>query len=453
MSKSVDYIIVGAGPAGSCAANILSKSGKKIIIVGKVLGGSYCSINSISSEVLVNFSKSYEKFRLVKNSYLSDEVENVSLDFKRIKKLVDTNVNKSKKAFLESMEENNVEFIEGSACFSGSNLIDITSTDGKTTTYKFKKCLIATGAMAPKTSIYNNKKSLDVAAFVNMEELPESVAIIGGGALGVEVASFFTRFGSKVTIVERNDRLLSMFDPYISKKYEDTLKKRGVNVITSHDINKIERVGQKYIALSEAGPIESEEVFLCIGRVAAVSDLMLEKAGINLDDNGHIVFGNNLQTDNQNIYVAGDVSHIMMNSSWAYYSATVAAKNMMGADISYMSEILPVYIDSDPEVAMVGLSEEQAKERGLDYGVVKYAFSDAYGFTNNSNSQTVIKTVYEKNSKTFLGIQAMGRGANNLIAIFAIIIKLKLNIEQIPDFVYIDPVFNDFFNDIAEKLL
>ena len=453
MSKSVDYIIVGAGPAGACAANILSKSGKKVIIVGKVLGGSHCSINSTSSEVLVNFSKSFEKFRVVKDSYLSDDVENVALDFKRIRKLVDTNANKSKKVFLETLEESEVEFIEGTACFSGSNMIDITTAEGQTVTYKFKKCLIATGAVAPKTSLYNNKKNLDVAAFVNMEELPESVAIIGGGALGVEVASFFTRFGSKVTIVEKNDRLLSMFDPYISKKYEDTLKKRGVNIITSHDITKIERVGQKYIALSEAGPIESEEIFLCTGRVAAVSELMLESAGINTDEKGRIIFSNNLQTDNKNVYVAGDVSHIMMNSSWAYYSAMVAAKNMMGVDIEYTAEILPVYIDSDPEVAMIGISEEQAKERGLDYGTFKYVFGDIYGLASSSGSQTVIKTVYEKSSKTFLGIQAMGRGANNLIGIFAIIIKLKLTVEQIPDFVYIDPVFNEFFNEVTEKLL
>ncbi len=453
MSKSVDYIIVGAGPSGACAANILSKSGKKILLVGKVLGGSHCSISSTSSETLMSLSKSFEKFRTINDSYVCDNVVSISLDFKKVKKLVDSNANKSKKSFLEIMEDCSVEFIEGTACFSGSNMLDVTLADGKVMSYKFKKCLIATGAVAPKTSLYNNKKNIDVASFTNMEELPESVAIVGGGALGVEVASFFARFGSKITIIERNDRLLPSIDPYISKKYEDTLKKRGVCVVTNHDIKKIERVGQKYIALSDAGPIESEEIFLCIGRVPAVSELMLESAGINTNDKGHIIFGNNLQTDNKNIYVAGDVSNIMMNSSWAYYSAVIASKNMMGENLSYEPEILPVYIDTDPEIALVGLSEEQAKEREYDYGIFKYVFGDIYGLLNSSGSQTVIKTVFDKSNKTFLGIQAMGRGANNLIAVFALIIKLKLSIEQIPDFVYIDPVFNEFFNEVAEKLL
>ena len=321
MAKSVDYIIVGAGPTGVCAANTLSKSGKKIIIVGKVLGGSYCSANSIVSESLVGLSKMFEKFRIIKDS------------FKREKKAIDSNLNKVKKQYSEMLEDSQVEYIEGTAVFSDKNVLDIILPDNTTVSYKFKKCLIATGAIVPKTSLYLSKKTLDVSTFVNMEDIPDSVAIIGGGALGVEVASFFSRFGSKVTIVEKSDRLLPIVDAQISKKLEDTLKKRGINVVTSHNITKIERVGQKYIALSEAGPVESEEVFICTGRVPAVQELKLENAGIKVDEGGYIVYGNNLQTDNENVYVAGDVSNIMMISSWAYYSATVAARNMLGEDI------------------------------------------------------------------------------------------------------------------------
>ncbi len=270
----------------------------------------------------------------------------------------------------------------------------------------------------------------------------------------MEVASFFSRFGSKVTLVEKSDRLLPIVDAQISKKLEDTLKKRGINLVTSHNITKIERVGQKYIALSEAGPVESEEVFICTGRVPAIQELKLENAGVNIDENGFMIYSNNLQTCNKNIYIAGDVSHIMMNLSWAYYSATVAARNMLGENIEYTPEILPVYIDTDPEIALIGLSEEAAKARGLDYGVFKYVFGDIYGIYNNAGGQqTVIKTIYDKSSKTFLGIQAMGREVNGLIATFAIIMKLKITIEQIPDFVYINPVFNEFFKEVSEKLL
>lgn len=453
MAKSVDYIIVGAGSTGVCAANTLSKSGKKIIIVGKVLGGSYCSANSIVSESLVGLSKMFEKFRIIKDSFIEDNVENVTLDFKRVKKAIDSNLNKVKKQYAEMLEYSQVEYIEGTAVFSDKNVLDIILPDNTTVSYKFKKCLIATGAIVPKTSLYLSKKTLDVSTFVNMEDIPDSVAIIGGGALGVEVASFFSRFGSKVTIVEKSDRLLPIVDAQISKKLEDTLKKRGINVVTSHNITKIERVGQKYIALSEAGPVESEEVFICTGRVPAVQELKLENAGIKVDEGGYIVYGNNLQTDNENVYVAGDVSNIMMNSSWAYYSATVAARNMLGEDIEYTPEILPVYIDTEPEIALVGLSEEKAKAKGLDYGVIKYVFGDIYGIQNTSGNQTVIKTIYDKSNKTFLGIQAMGRGVNGLIAIFAIIIKLKITVEHIPDFVYINPVFNEFFKEVSEKLL
>ena len=453
MAKLVDYIVVGAGPAGTCAANILSKSGKKVVIVGKILGGSYCSINSTSSDILKELSSTFEKFIVIKDSFIEEDISETALDFKKVKKVVDTSFNKAKKIFLEVMDDSNVEFVEGTASFSAENILDITLADNKVISYKFKKCLIASGAVTPKSSLYNNKKSLDIATFLNMTELPESVAIIGGGILGVEVASFCARFGSKVTIVEKNERLLPVLDPYISKKFEDTLKKRGINVITNHHITKIERVGQKYIALSHEGPIESEEMYICTGRVPAVAELKLENAGVNLSEKGYIIYGNNLQTNNKNIFVAGDATHKMMNTSWAYYSASVAAKNMLGESLEYTQEILPVYIDSDPEIALVGLSEEQAKERGYDYGVFKYIFGDVYGVSNSSGSQTVIKTIFDKKDKTFLGIQAMGRDVDGLIAIFAMIIKLKINVAEIPDVVYIDPVFNEFFNEVSEKVL
>ena len=450
MVKSTDYIIIGAGPAGVCAANILSKSGKKIVIVGKILGGSYCSTNSIVSESLVGLSKMFEKFRIIKDSFIEDDIDNVALDFKRVKKIVDSNLNKAKKQFLEIIEDAQAEYIEGTAVFTDSNMLDITLPDNSVVSYKFKKCLIATGAAVPKSNLYPSRKNLDISTFINMESIPDSVAIIGGGALGVEVASFFSR----LTLVEKSDRLLPIVDAQISKKLEDTLKKRGINLVTSHNITKIERVGQKYIALSEAGPVESEEVFICTGRVPAIQELKLENAGVNIDENGFMIYSNNLQTCNKNIYIAGDVSHIMMNLSWAYYSATVAARNMLGENIEYTPEILPVYIDTDPEIALIGLSEEAAKARGLDYGVFKYVFGDIYGIYNNAGGQqTVIKTIYDKSSKTFLGIQAMGREVNGLIATFAIIMKLKITIEQIPDFVYINPVFNEFFKEVSEKLL
>ena len=230
MAKSVDYIIVGAGPTGVCAANTLSKSGKKIIIVGKVLGGSYCSANSIVSESLVGLSKMFEKFRIIKDSFIEDNVENVTLDFKRVKKAIDSNLNKVKKQYSEMLEDSQVEYIEGTAVFSDKNVLDIILPDNTTVSYQFKKCLIATGAIVPKTSLYLSKKTLDVSTFVNMEDIPDSVAIIGGGALGVEVASFFSRFGSKVTIVEKSDRLLPIVDAQISKKLEDTLKITSVSL-------------------------------------------------------------------------------------------------------------------------------------------------------------------------------------------------------------------------------
>lgn len=455
MLKKADYIIIGAGPAGVCAANILSKSGKKVLIIGKVLGGAYCSAGNVVSKSLINLSRMFENFRTV-NNFLIDsdyDFENFSIDFKRIKKNVESNTNKAKKLFLEIIENCGAEYIDGSVHFTSNDTLEVELSGGEKVEYKFKKCLIATGSTIPKSQLYTNKKYTDVSSFVSMDSIPESVTVVGGGVLGVEVASFFYRLGSKVTIVEKNEKILYRIDSYISKKYEDMLKKRGISIITNYNVSKIERVGQKFIVLSESGSLESEEVFICTGRIPAVQDLDLSKAGINVDDNGYITYSYDLRTSNRNIFVAGDASHLLMNSSWAYYSAVVASKNMLDDETYYSPDILPLYIDTDPEIAAVGLSEEMAKENGIDYGVIKYICGDVYGFFVSGGQQTYIKLIYNKTDKTFLGIQALGRDASSLIALFAMMIKLKITADKIPEFVHINPVFNEFFNEVIEKVL
>lgn len=454
MNKSVDFLVIGAGPAGICAANILAKSGKSVLVVGKTIGGTYCSCGGILSKSLFRLSEMFEKYRIINSSFIEKEAEEAELDFKRIKKSIDAQANKIKKLFSDSLEDCKAEYIEGIAAFSGVNSVNITpiGENKEILSCSFDKCLIAAGACAPKSSFGAGKRYSDLSSFTNMTSIPDSVCVVGGGVMGLEIASFFHRLGAKVIIAEKNDRILSNIDPYIVKKYEDSLKKRGISVMTEHRVEKIEKIGQKYIALSDGGKIESEEIFICTGRIPAISELCLENSGVSLSDKGIISFGKNLQTDNENIFVAGDVSNMVMNSGWAYYSASVAARNMLGEHIEYNSDILPLYITANPDIAAIGLSEDEAKDIGIDCGVIKYVCGDIYGFSITGGTQTVIKAVYDKNDKTFLGIQAMGQGACDLISIFAPIVHLKIRGDQMPEFIYSNPEFNEFFNEVSEKL-
>ena len=451
--KNIEYLIIGAGPTGICAATYLVKAGKQVTLVGNVIGGSCSSNGTCASQTLHKISRLYEGYRRINDVYIANNQENPALDFKKIKKTVDQNLNKVKKVFQDILDNDDITLIEGVASFTGKNSIKIKMNDETEEEYTFTKCLVATGSLIQKSNVYSKKLPGDLSTFVTMENIPESVTIVGAGLLGVEISSFYQRLGCKVTLVDKNERILSKIDPFIAKKFEDTIKKRGINIVTNFKMVKVEKVGQKYFALSEEESIESEEIYLCTGRVSAISELMLENAGVTLKNGDFVEYNNHLQTSNENIYIAGDASTVFMNVNWSYYTADIAVRNMIGQQTALIQSHLPVYVNSEPAIALIGITEEEAKAEGFECGIIKYTYNEVYGYTLISGQSTVIKLVYDKENKTFLGVQAIGYGSKDIVEIFAMIINLNVNVENISYMSYINPLFSDFFNEVFEKIL
>lgn len=453
MSKKIEFLIIGAGPTGLCAANYLTKAGKKVTVVGNIIGGNCSSSGTCVNQTLNEISKHYEGYRKINDVYISNNQENPVFDFKKIKKTVDQSLNKIKKVFQDTLDDEAITFIEGIATFTGKNTVSIKKSDETVEEYTFSKCLIATGSVVQKCNVYSKKLPADLSYFVSMENIPESVTVVGAGLLGVEVASFYQKLGCKVNLIDKNDRILSRLDAFVAKKFEDSIKKRGINIITNFELEKVEKVGQKYFALSKEESIESEAIYLCTGRISAIAELDLEAAGVTLIDNTYIEYNNNLQTSNENIYIAGDASNVLMNINWSYYTADIAVKNLLGEKATIVKNHLPIYVNSEPSIALIGITEEQAKEEGIDFGVVKYSYNEVYGYTLVPGQSTVIKLVYDKDNKTFIGIQAVGYGSKDIVEIFAMIINLNIKVEDISYMPYINPLFSDFFNEVFEKIL
>ena len=453
MEITTDFLVIGSGPSGVSACDVLAKSGKKIVLVGDKLGGAYCSEGSVVSNSILRFSMTYSNYKKISTEFLEEIVQPGKLDFKVVRKYIENNVNRVRKQFANSFERNKVEYIEGTAEFISPERVSIHCSDDSKIICKFDKCLIATGSVNKSLNLSSHRKNQnhDVTAFSSINSMPASVSIIGGGFIGMELATFFSRLDIKVTIIEKRERILYGLDYNIIKKYEDSLKKKDVSILTNKNIQKVERIGQKYIIFFDDSQVESEAVFVCIGRVPRIKELNLEKAGVDVLD-GVPVFGSDLRTDNKNIFVAGDVTNILMHTGWAYYSASLAAKNMLGENSNYNINVSPVVIAVDPEIASVGLSEEEAKEQGYNIGVIKYTHNNTYYFPFASSTQTFIKAVYNKDDKTFLGVQLIGSGSASIISTFALLIQLSITREAVPDYVYVHPILNEFFNEIVDKM-
>lgn len=451
MAQIADIFIIGAGPAGVRAASILADAGKSVTLVGNALGGAYCSEGGVASNALLHFSSSYNKYKDIDSALIQGHDPLGKLDFKRLQKYVENMESKVSKLFAETIRNENITFLEGRAKFLSPLSATVTDKNGKESIHKFKKCLIATGAANQKLPIAIGKKVLGTSSFGSITSIPSSVSIIGGGFIGIEIAVFFARLGSKINIVESRERVLFNVDSTIVKKFEDVIKKRDVSFYVGKEPTKIERIGQKWLIFFDDISIESEEIFVCVGRTPDTENLALQEAGIDTV-NGIPVFDDKLRTTNENIYVAGDVTNILRQSSWAYYSATVAAGNILGEKTKYNLFSCPSVLATEPAIALIGLSEDSAKKMGYDIGIVKSNCGDIYSFPYSLGNQTFIKAVYEKKSKTFLGAEAIGPDAKEVIDIFALVIQAGLSPIDTKRSFYSSAIFNEFFGEAMEKM-
>lgn len=449
--SSVDYLIIGAGPAGVCAANILAKTGKKTVIVSKNLGGTFCFDGRVVLNSLLHISSLYDKHKQAMQFFSDVPTSPAKIDFKKVKKYVDSASMRICKAFSSEMEDNGVEFIEGQAQFSDKNKITITKSDDSKLELTFKKCILATGSVPKKLDILSGAKSFKISTILNYETVPASVVIIGGGLVGTEAATFFSRLGSKVTILEKSERILKGVDQVIIKKYEDVLKKKDIDIVTNVNIDRIERIGQKYVILYNDTKVESEEVFLCIGRTPYIDNLNLEVAGITLND-GIPNYNPDLTTDNKDIYLAGDITGLRMYSGWAFHSAEIAAKNILGSNLKYTSSVASTILSADPEIACIGINEEEAKKTGYNYGIIKYNFGDIHKSAMPSASPLFTKVIWDKETKKFLGMQAIGQMAIDIVSDFSIMIQAGITIDKASNYIYTSPIFYELISELMEKI-
>ena len=451
MPENIDYFVIGAGPAGVCAASILAKSGGKTVIAGRSMGGAFCGDGRVVFNSLLYVSSLYDRHKQAVQFFSEAPTAPAKIDVKRVKKYAEGVITRVRKAFSDELAESGAKFIEGSVEFIGKNTVAVKKADGTEETYTFKKCLIASGSVGRKFDILSAAKLLNISTGLNFETMPSSVAIIGGGLAGTEAATLFSRIGSKVTVIEKADTILGGIDRTIIKKYEETLKKREINIITSCNVQKIERVGKKYLILFENGKLESEEVFVCVGKVPCVSGMCLENAGVFVE-NGVPRCYSDLKTDNPDIYLAGDVSGIRMHSGWAVHSARIAAKNMLGSEIKHNVAAAPALLLADPEMACVGLTEDEAKKTGCDFGIFKYTFGDVYRAAVPSLPSLFAKVIYNKTDKTLLGLQAIGRSAMELATAFSVVMQAGLDIYKAAGFIYTSSVFCELIVELSEKI-
>jgi dihydrolipoamide dehydrogenase len=455
--KEFDVLVIGAGPGGYVAAIRSAQLGLKTAIVEKrFLGGVCLNIGCIPSKALLKNADVAHTLR-ERGKEFGFSFENLKLDysvaFDRSRKVSDRLVRGVK--FL--MKKNEIDVHMGMAKLTAKDSVEVTPEEGEKETLKAKNIIIATGAHTftiPGIDL-DGEKIIDYETAILRKELPESVVIMGGGAIGVEFATIWNAYGVDVTIVEMLDNLLPLEDPKVGQELEKAYQKRGIKVMTKTKVQSVmtTKKGTKVIVETEDGEenLESELTLVAIGFRPNSKGLGLEDVGVNLSDKGNIEIDERMATNVDGIWAIGDVTGKLLLAHVAQAMGVIAAENIAGVDtVTLDYDMMPRATYCHPQTASFGYTEAQAKEKGYDVSVGEFPFQANGKALGLSDYQGFVKIVSDKKYCEILGAQMVGPDVSELLPELTLAQRWELTSHEIGRNVHAHPTLSEALMEAAE---
>lgn len=425
-----DILVIGGGSAGFSAAITAADSGAKVVIAGEgAIGGTCVNVGCVPSKNLIRATEAVHKgnnvdrFDGLKGA---SEIVNWQALVQQKQQLVDS----LRKAKYEDLlpEYPNISYIAGRACFTGNG----TEVDVNGTRYHPQKVILATGASAalPRISGIQSVPVLDSTTALELESLPESMLIIGGGVIGCELGQMFARAGVNVTICCRS-RLLPGTEPEVSAALTHHLRQEGVAVCEGVDYQHIEQAGKvvKLTCQTDDGKkvLQAHQVLAAAGRTPNTRSLHLERVGIELNAKGGVKIDECMQSSHPNVYAVGDVTGRDLFVYMAAYGGKHAVDNALnGNSTKYDNSTMPAVVFTDPQVAMVGLTETQAKAKGYEVKTSTVTLDNVPRFIASRETDGLIKLVADNATDKLLGATILAPEAGDSIQTVVMALKAGL---------------------------
>ncbi|MFB0844399.1 dihydrolipoyl dehydrogenase [Paenibacillus oleatilyticus] len=456
-SVEIDVLVIGAGPGGYVAGIRAAQLGKSVLIVDKSeLGGVCLNRGCIPSKALISAAHHYEVIKHATSIGIS--AENVTVDWAKIQEWKDGIVKKQSGGVGMLLKGNKLQIFNGEALFINEHEARVFN-DNETARYRFNHCIIATGSRPIELKAFPyGGRILSSTEALSLSELPKSLVVIGGGYIGIELGQTYAKFGAKVTVLEGSDSILPGFEKELSQPVARNLKKLGVEVVTEAMAQGCEQTDKDvtvtYTVKGEEHKITADYVLVTVGRRPNTDgDLSLELAGVQVGERGLIPVNEKCQTNVPHIYAIGDIVPGMALAHKASYEAKVAAESIAGLPSVVDYKVIPAVVFSDPEIAGVGLSETEAKAKGINVFTGKFP----YGANGRAQSMNVtdgfVKLVGDKDTGLLIGAQVVGAEASNLIAELTLGIEMGATLEDIAMTIHAHPTLGEITMDAAEGAL
>lgn len=444
MSNKYDVAVIGGGPGGYEAAIRIAQLGKKCVLIEKdKLGGTCLNRGCIPTKALLHSAEVYKTVcEAVAYGITSNDA---CFDYQKMSEKKDSVVNKLRKGIGYLEKKAGVEVVMGMASFKDKNTIVVSDQE-----IIADKVIIATGSAPARIPIpgIDSQGVMDSDKVLAMTECPKSIIIIGGGVIGVEFATLFSTLGVKVTIIEMLSEILPTVDAEIAAMMRKELMKKGVDIYVGAKVEKIEAGVTVHFNQNGSKIVTGEACVVAIGRKPVTDGLNL--AGIGVEQNrGFIVVDDCLKTNVAGIYAIGDVTGKIQLAHVASAQGMVAAANIAGEYKTMDYSIVPSCVYTEPEIAGVGLTEAQAKEKGFDINIGRFATSANGRAMIMGVKSGMVKVITDKKTGEILGCHMMAPRATDMIGELCATMRAEGTIEELSDTVHAHPTVSEIIMEAA----
>ncbi len=453
-----DLTVIGSGPGGYVAAIRAAQLGMKTAIIERydALGGTCLNVGCIPSKALLDSS---EHFHAAKEKFAEHgiQLKDLKVDMPQMIKRKDEVVSQTVKGVEFLMKKNKIDVYHGHGSFMDKNHIRVTKSDGSAEELETDKVIIATGSkpITPEAFNYDKQRVITSTEALNIDAVPKRMVIIGGGVIGLELGSVYARLGTEVEVVEFMDRIIPVMDGDCSKELMRALKKLGVKFHLKHKVTGV-KINKKSVTV-EVQKRDAEDTFkinadyclISIGRRPYTDNLGAENIGLELDDKGRVVVDEHLQTNVEGVYAIGDVVRGAMLAHKAEEEGVFVAEWIAGQKPHVDYNLIPNVVYTWPEVAGVGQTEEQLKEKGIPYKSGKFPFKALGRARASTDTEGMIKVLSHQETDEILGVHMVGPRTADIIAEAVALMEFRASAEDAARMSHAHPTYTEAFKEAA----
>lgn len=451
-----DTIVIGGGPGGYVAAIRAAQLGQKVTLIERdKLGGVCLNVGCIPSKALLSVSHRYTS--ALESENMGIETEGVKLNFDKVQAFKDGVVSKLTGGVSALLKGNKVEVVYGEAYINDANSLRV-MTEDSAQTYNFKNLILATGSRPIEIPNFKfGKRIIDSTGALALTEVPKKIVVVGGGYIGSELSTAYANFGTEVTILEGSPDILNGFEKDMTAVVKKSMKKKGVKIVLNAMAKSAEEKDDKVVVTYEAGGktevVEADYCLVTVGRRPNTSDIGLEGLGVEMLERGLIKVDQQSRTSVSNIYAIGDIVPGPPLAHKASYEGKVAAEAISGEASAVDYLVIPAVCFTDPELATVGLTDEQAIAEGYEIVSAKFPFAANGRALALNETDGFVKLVSRKSDGLLLGAQVAGAGASDIIAELGLAIETGMTAEDMALTIHAHPTLGEISMEAAEVLI